>query len=494
MPYLTELLGFYQGSVSIEGNAETLGVTGITADSRKVTRGSIFVAISGAKADGLVYAMDAVAAGAVAIIIEGEQKLVLPKSIVIIRVDNARLALAKLASAFYPQLPRYICAVTGTDGKTSTVDFLRQLWQMDGKKAASIGTIGVIGTDSQLLFPSDNTTPDAVTLQQQMQELAKAGYEYVAMEASSHGLHQYRLDGVRIAAAAFTNLSREHLDYHETQEAYFHAKARLFTEVLAAEGTAVLNADDVKFKRLKKMCDDRRLKVFSYGFQGEQLKIRKITPKLDGMAIQAELFGTSQHFRLNMIGEFQALNALAALGLYIGVGGDKEAGLKHLPHLHNVAGRLEKVGNHENGAAIFVDYAHTPAALGNVLKTMRPHIRGKLWVVFGCGGNRDASKRVEMGKIANELADEVIITDDNPRNETPATIRSEIMFGVPRAKNIGDRAEAIATAIRGLHSEDVLLIAGKGHENIQIIGNRTIPFNDADVVRGLIHPQEVVAG
>jgi len=483
MKFLTELLAAYHGAVSIEGNAERLPVTMITADSRQVTPGALFVAIRGGHADGSAYAMDAVAAGAVAVVTEHDDKLALPKSVTLVRVENARLALARIAAAFYAPQPPFIAAVTGTDGKTSTVDFFRQLWQMSYEKAASIGTLGVIGSPSDKQYPAIHTTPDPVALHQTLQSLHSEGCRYVGLEASSHGLHQYRLDGVQVCAAAFTNLTRDHLDYHQTLEAYFHAKLRLFKELLNARGTAVLNADDAKFRRINEACIERKIRVISYGRHGKDYRVKKITPTLEGLAVQADIGGTSQHLMLHMHGGFQVMNALAALGLYVGCGGSIEEGLRHLPHLHNVPGRVEKVATHPSGAAVFVDYAHTPAALGNVLRTMRPHAEGKLTVVFGCGGDRDKGKRPEMGKAAAELADNVIVTDDNPRSENPARIRADVLEGAPHAKNIGGRAEAIAFAVKSLHKGDVLLIAGKGHEKTQIIGDKTLPFDDAEVAR-----------
>jgi UDP-N-acetylmuramoyl-L-alanyl-D-glutamate--2,6-diaminopimelate ligase len=483
MPYLTELLAHYHGALMIEGQAEQLAITAVTVDSRKVEPGALFIAVSGTHADGNAYAMDAVAAGAVAVVTGHDEKLPLPKSVVIVRVENVRLALAKLAAAFYAPQPAHIAAVTGTDGKTSTADFFRQLWQMSGEKAASVGTLGIVGPGNKTAGGALNTTPDPVGLHKALQTLAREGCQQVAMEASSHGLHQYRLDGVAIRAAAFTNLTRDHLDYHGTPEAYFQAKSRLFSEVLPSNGIAVLNADDPSFLRLRAICDKRRLTTVTYGHQGEDYRIKKITPTLEGLAVQADILGTPHHFMLQMVGSFQALNALAALGLYVSCGGEVEEGMKHLPHLHNVAGRLERVATHHSGAPIFIDYAHTPAALGNVLKTMRPHVKGKLVVVFGCGGDRDKGKRPQMGKAAVENSDRVIVTDDNPRSEDPARIRSEVMEGAAGAKNMADRAQAIAFAIKSLHKEDVLLIAGKGHEKTQIIGDRIVPFDDGEVAR-----------
>ncbi|HEU5048378.1 MAG TPA: UDP-N-acetylmuramoyl-L-alanyl-D-glutamate--2,6-diaminopimelate ligase [Rickettsiales bacterium] len=483
MLFLTELLTNYQGSLFLSGNAEKLPVTTITADSRQVTGGAVFVAIRGNNIDGSVYIAQAVEKGAVAIVTDNEGPIEVPPTVALVRVDNARLALAKMAEALYAPQPTHIAAVTGTDGKTSTADFLRQLWEMSELKAASIGTLGVIGPQTGIVFPAVNTTPDPVQLHQTLHALASKGCQHVAMEASSHGLHQYRLDGVHLRAAAFTNLTRDHLDYHKTPEAYFQAKSRLFSELLPASGTAVLNADDTQFKALEEICNKQGIKIISYGQNGKDYTIKKITHRIDGLAVQASIEGKSQHFMLNMVGEFQVMNALAALGLFVSCGGALEDGLKHLPHLHNVKGRLERVATHPSGAPIFIDYAHTPAALANVLKTVRKHVEGKLVVVFGCGGDRDKGKRPEMGKAATELADIVIVTDDNPRSEDPDAIRAEIMKEAPNAKNIGDRAEAIATAIKSLNSGDFLLIAGKGHENTQIIGSKVTPFNDAEVAR-----------
>jgi UDP-N-acetylmuramoyl-L-alanyl-D-glutamate--2,6-diaminopimelate ligase len=483
MPFLTELLGDYHDALSIEGDAERLPIASVTGDSRQVTPGALFVAVKGNQADGTAYAMDAIAKGAVAVVTDNDAKLVLPASIALIRVDNTRKALAKFAGAFYVPQPSFIAAVTGTDGKTSTADFFRQLWQMSYQKAASIGTLGVLGSINAAHYPALNTTPDPVQMHQTLQALAKEQCQYVALEASSHGLDQYRLDGVKIMAAAFTNLTRDHLDYHHTVEGYFQAKLRLFTEVLGNNGTAVLNADDAKFRRLSDACTLRNIRIISYGQRGQEYRVKKITPTIDGLAVQLDILGKSHHFMLHMVGEFQVMNALSALGLYVGCGGSLEEGLKHVPHLHSVPGRVEKVANHPSGAAIFVDYAHTPAALANVLRTMRLHVKGKLTVVFGCGGDRDKGKRPEMGKAATEFADNVIITDDNPRSENPSSIRADVQLGAPGAQNIADRAEAIALAIKSLQSGDVLLIAGKGHEKTQTIGNKIIPFDDAEVAR-----------
>lgn len=483
MPYLTEIVAAFGGAVSIEGNAEQLAITSVVSDSRQVKQGALFVAVRGTQEDGSIYALDAVAQGAVAVVMDENEKLALPKSIVVVRVGNTRLALSKFAGAFYTPQPVHIAAVTGTDGKTSTAEFFRQLWQMSFKKAASIGTLGVTGPEGALPYPAINTTPDPVLMHRTLADLAKDGFGYVSVEASSHGLHQYRLDGMHITAAAFTNLTRDHLDYHGTQEAYFEAKRRLFSDVLDAGGIAVLNADDVRFESLNRICVERKLRTIRYGFAGKEFRIKKINATLDGLAVQAELMGKSHHFMMHMVGKFQAMNALAALGLYVGCGGDIEEALKHLPHLQSVSGRLEKVAEHPSGAPVFVDYAHTPAALANVLTTLKGHVKNELVVVFGCGGDRDKGKRPEMGRAASEVADRVIVTDDNPRSEDPALIRKEILRAATHGEEVADRAEAINKAVKSLQSGDVLLLAGKGHEKTQTIAGHTLPFDDADVAR-----------
>jgi UDP-N-acetylmuramoyl-L-alanyl-D-glutamate--2,6-diaminopimelate ligase len=483
MPQLTDILAAYSGVVSIEGGAEKLSITSVVSDSRHVKQGAVFVAVRGTQTDGSIYAMDAVAQGAVVVVVDEQEKLALPRSITIVRVHNTRLALAKFAAAFYAPQPAHIAVVTGTDGKTSTAEFFRQLWQMSYKKAASMGTLGVIGGTGLLPYPALNTTPDPTQLHMTLRDLAKDGYAHVALEGSSHGLHQYRLDGLQIKTAAFTNLSRDHLDYHGTLEAYFEAKRRLFSELLDARGLAVLNADDVRFESLNKVCVERKLRTIRYGFAGQEFRIKKISATLAGLAVQAELMGKSHHFMLQMVGKFQAMNALAALGLYMGCGGDIDEALKHLPHLQSVPGRLEKVATHPEGAPVFVDYAHTPAALGNVLTALRTHVKGNLVVVFGCGGDRDKGKRPQMGKVASDIANRVIVTDDNPRSELPAAIRAEVMRGATHAEEIGDRAEAITAAVKGLRVGDALLIAGKGHEKTQIVAGNILPFDDAEVAR-----------
>ena len=327
------------------------------------------------------------------------------------------------------------------------------------------------------------TTPDAIELHRILSELQKQSYTHVCMEASSHGLHQHRLDGVNLQAAAFTNLARDHLDYHGTEEAYFAAKLRLFGVLLPVGMTAVVNQDDARFPLVKEVCAKRHHKIIGFGRQGEQFRILSLTPLPHGQKVELELFGKPHTLDVPLVGAFQVMNILAALGLVVGTGGDLQQALAVIPQFTGVPGRLEQVAQIAGGATVFIDYAHTPMALANILKTLRPHTKNRLHIVFGCGGDRDTGKRPQMGKIADELADVAIVTDDNPRSENPAAIRAAIMAATTRAKEVADRKEAIYGAIRALEPGDILVIAGKGHEKTQIIGDKTLPFDDAQVAR-----------
>ncbi len=427
-----------------------------------------------------------------------------------IYVKNPRLALAKMAAEFYGQQPENIVAVTGTDGKTSTADFFRQFMFLAGKKSASVGTIGVVvsnpvggaaaaqdisdkSTDPALTLriPQDDvkgtlTTPDSIELHKMLAELKAGGVDYLAMEASSHGLSQYRLDGVRLKAAAFTNIARDHMDYHKTEEAYFAAKSRLFSEVLPEGAVAVLNQDDKRFPELKVICERRKHRIIGFGRNGSEFTINSITPTWHGQNVELTLFGKKYELEVPLVGEFQIMNILTALGLAVGCGVDLEKLLNVTHKLKGVSGRLEQVAITKDGAPIFIDYAHTPMALENILKTLRPHTQNKLHVVFGCGGDRDAGKRPLMGEIASQFADEVIVTDDNPRSEEPAKIRAAIIANIPKekpCKEVADRKEAIYLAIKELKAGDILVIAGKGHEKTQIIGDKKLPFDDAEVAK-----------
>ena len=375
-----------------------------------------------------------------------------------------------------------ILAVTGTNGKTSIADFTRQMMSFLGYKAASIGTIGVVSDVMENV--ETLTTPDSVTLHKILTDLANFGVDYVSMEASSVGIEQYRMDGLNIKVAGFTNLTQDHLDYHLTMENYFEAKKQLFSRVLSANGTAVLNADIKEFAELEKICKNRGIKVLSYGINGSDLKIINRVPHAEGQTLKLSVFNEEYQVELPLIGEFQAMNVLCALGMVIALKGrfDKRM-IDYIPHIKGAPGRLDRVGALPNGAGIYVDYAHTPDALENVLETMRHHTKNKLWVVFGCGGDRDKLKRPIMGKIAKDLADEIVVTDDNPRSEDAAQIRREIMAECPKAYEIGNRIKAIKFAISKLSAGDMLVIAGKGHETGQKIGDKVIPMNDIEEAR-----------
>ena len=398
-----------------------------------------------------------------------------------------------MAAAFYGSQPKHIAAITGTDGKTSTADFFRQFWHHMGKKTASIGTLGILSGPGEALYPGSHTTPDPVQLHKLLAELHGNRIDHVAMEASSHGLHQYRLDGVKLEAAAFTNIARDHLDYHHTEEAYFAAKLRLFSKLLPEGKTAALNEDDDKFPLIKDVCHKRKHHIIGFGKNGSQFKVIRIEPLPHGQRVGLELLGRSYLLDVPLVGAFQVMNILAALGLVIGTGGKLDKALLAVPKLQGVPGRLEQVAQLANGATIFIDYAHTPMALANILNTLRPHTRKKLHTVFGCGGDRDIGKRPQMGKIATTLADKVIVTDDNPRSEEPASIRKAILAAAPDAKEVADRREAIYVALKALGAGDILVIAGKGHEKTQIVGDKTLPFDDAEVAREAVKELKLAA-
>ena len=466
---------------------DAIQVSGLTADSRAVQPGFLFAALPGVTVNGVDFIPDAVRRGAAAVLApRGTAQTLGALSLPVIEDAQPRQRFARMAAAFYGAQPEIVVAVTGTSGKSSTVTFARQIWHTLGLKAASLGTLG-IESDAVTRY-SGLTTADPVALHADLAELAKAGVTHAAMEASSHGLDQYRLDGVRIAVAGFTSFGRDHLDYHESPEAYFAAKTRLFTEVLQPDGTAVLNADIPEFARLDALTRDAGRKAISYGRQGADIKIAKQRATMAGQSATLEVFGASYDIALPLAGGFQLSNALCALGMVLAAGAETAPAVAALDRLQGVRGRLERVGRLANGAAIYVDYAHKPDALETVLIALRAHTPGKLAEVFGCGGNRDRGKRPVMGEIATRLADRVIVTDDNPRREDPATIRAEIMAGARGAIEIADRAEAIAAGIAGLGSGDVLIIAGKGHEQGQIVGDTVRPFDDAAVAR------EIMAG
>ena len=453
-------------------------VAAVTSDSRAVRPGSVFFAVPGAKANGLVYAQDAVARGALAIVAEDAAGIALGDAALILSSD-VRAALSQAAAILNPRQPGAIVAVTGTSGKTSVASFVQQIWTRLGLQAASIGTLGVISPSGAAY--GSLTTPDPVALHETLGRLAAEGVTHVAMEASSHGLDQRRLDGVRLAAGAFTNLSRDHLDYHDGFESYLAAKLRLFDTLLHAGQPAVIDADGEASARVVEVARQRGLALFATGLRGRELRLFEARPEGAATTLSVVHEGRETHLRLPLAGLFQVANALVAAGLCIATGSPADAVLAALEQIKGAPGRLEHVGSRDGGE-IYVDYAHKPAALEAILLALRPFARRRLIVVVGCGGDRDPGKRPIMGEIAARLADVAIVTDDNPRSEDPAAIRAAMLAAAPRAIEIGDRAEAIAAAIAMLGEGDVLAIAGKGHETGQIVGARTLPFSDHEAV------------
>ncbi len=455
-----------------------LAIRGISADSRGVKRGFLFAAVPGTKADGFGFIWDALKAGAVAIMAERAPEA-LPEGIAFVQVRNVRRALALVAAKFYPRQPATIAAVTGTSGKTSVAAFTRQIWTALGHKAASIGTIGVVTPDMEVY--GSLTTPDPVELHRTLDGLVRKGISHLAIEASSHGLEQHRLDGVRVAVASFTNLSRDHLDYHQTIEAYLAAKLILFERLVRPDGAAVVAVDDEASGAVVEAAQRRGLRLITVGRRGEHIRLTEAI--VDGFSQTLRILhaGKTHRVRLPLVGAFQVENALVAAGQVIATGGDPAAVFNALEGLEGAKGRLELVG-HKNGAPIFVDYAHKPDALAKALDALRPYVRRQLVVVFGAGGDRDHGKRPLMGEIAVEKADRVIVTDDNPRGEEPAAIRAAILKAAPGALETPDRREAIRRAVSDLAPGDVLLVAGKGHETGQIIGKQTLPFSDHEAV------------
>lgn len=474
------------------GEAAAIDVTGLTDDSRSVEPGFVFAAFPGVNVDRREFIPDAIDHGAVAILTTPDAA---PQDarIYVLEDQNPRHRFALMASRFYGDQPENVVAVTGTNGKTSVADFVRQIWAGLGYAAGSVGTLGVIGPDS--VDPLNHTTPDPVTLHTKLAELAGRGVDYAAIEASSHGLDQYRVHGVEIAAAAFTNITRDHQDYHGTFEEYLAAKMKLFSEVLDPTGIAVLNADDNHSAEIEAVCRERGIVVISTGFTGSDIAINNSVPTSSGQILDVTCFDENYEFELPLVGGFQANNAVVAAGLAIACGAPDEHVMDQLERLHGVPGRLEHVGSREfiegDAASIFVDYAHTPDALETVLNTLRPHVSGSLDVIFGCGGERDTGKRSEMGRIAGDLADHLVVTDDNPRNEDAAAIRAEVLAGLTtnaqaNAREIPDRREAIKAAMFGLRAGDVLLVAGKGHETGQIVGDEVYHFDDREIVLSLL--------
>jgi len=460
------------------GGSDNAAVTGFAIDHRKVAPGTVFGAFRGARFNGEEFIEDAVRSGAVAVVAAPGARV---EGAVHISDDNPRERFAALAAHFFAPFPDVAVAVTGTNGKTSTVEMTRQLWRMAGHHAASIGTLGVTTADDRVY--TGLTTPDVVTFLSNVAGLAREGVTHLAFEASSHGLTQYRTEGLPVAAAAFTNLGRDHLDYHGDMGAYLTAKLRLFSEVLSPDGTAVVWADDVEAGRVIDLARARGNKLVTVGTRGGTLRLVDRTPTLLGQGLVIEADGVTHQVRLPLIGGYQAANALVAAGLVIATGGDVAGTIANLSRLQPVPGRLERAAIARSGAPVYVDYAHTPDALEAAIAALKPHAGGRLVVVFGAGGDRDAGKRETMGQVANTQADVVIVTDDNPRTEDPATIRAAILRGAPGAREIGDRREAIAAAVQEAGAEDIVLIAGKGHEQGQVVGDLVLPFDDVTVAR-----------
>ncbi len=453
-------------------------VTGFAIDHRKVAPGTVFGAFRGARFDGEAFIGQAVAAGAVAVVARPEADVA---GALHIADAEPRKAFAGLAARFFAPFPETVVAVTGTNGKTSTAELTRQLWRLAGRHAASIGTLGV--TTAQDQVSTGLTTPDVVTFLGNMAGLRREGVTHAAFEASSHGLSQYRTEGLPVRAAAFTNLSRDHLDYHLTMEAYLEAKLRLFTEVVDRDGAAVVWADDDASSRVAELATERGLRLLTVGTKGEALRLAARAPTQLGQTLTIEAAGKSHVVGLPLIGAYQAANALTAAALVIATGGDAAETFQHLARVQPVRGRLERAAISGTGAAVYVDYAHTPDALAAAIDALKPHAAGRLIVLFGAGGDRDSGKRPQMGKVAAALADHVIVTDDNPRSEDPAAIRRDVMAGAPGAVEIAGRRAAIAAAIAAAGRDDVVLLAGKGHEQGQIVGDRVLPFDDVTVAR-----------
>ncbi len=464
------------------GGDRAVQVTGFAIDHRKVAPGNVFGAFQGAAVNGEDFIPAAIAGGAVAVVAsEGAQV----EGALHIASDNPRKAFAKLAARYYQPVPATVVAVTGTNGKTSCVEMTRQIWRICGERAASIGTLGVTTPDGSI--STGLTTPDIVTFLANMTGLAREGVSHVAYEASSHGLSQYRNEGLAVAAGAFTNLSRDHLDYHGDMESYFAAKMRLFSEVVSESGTAVIWADDAWSARAADVARARGLKLFSVGEAGDGIRLTARKATRLGQELTLEHDGAAYAVQLPLIGAYQVANALTSAGLALATGGEPARVFDALARLQPVPGRLERAAITATGAPVYIDYAHTPDALCAAISALRPHAAGRLICVFGAGGDRDSGKRALMGEAAMAGADLVIVTDDNPRGEDAAAIRAQVLQGAPDALEIADRREAIAAAIGQAASGDIVLVTGKGHEQGQIFGRgdamRILPFDDVSVAR-----------
>ena len=469
--------------ISLVQGAPDVVVKDLASDSRNVGTGTLFAALPGSTTDGAAFVPAAVAAGATAILVSQSAAVLVPATVAVLRAAEPRAALAHIAARFYPRQPATIVAITGTNGKTSIAEFTRQIFASLGHRAASLGTIGIVKPDGAVY--GSLTTPDPITLHRTLDQLAGEGITHLALEASSHGLDQFRLDGVRLSAGAFSNLGRDHLDYHPTVDAYFAAKLRLFTDVLPATAAAIVHADDPRTDEVTAAANRRHLRVLTTGYTGENLRLVEASPDGFDQILAISHAGKMHRVRLPLLGTYQATNALLAAALAIATGADPDRAIAAIATLTGVKGRLDVVGHHNGGIAV-VDYAHKPEALAAALDALRPFATGKLITVFGCGGNRDKGKRPIMGAIASGKSDLVIVTDDNPRKEVAAVVRAEILAAAKGAREIGDRAEAIRSGVKLLGPGDVLLVAGKGHEPGQIVGDVTLPFSDHEQIEAAI--------
>ncbi|WP_374641758.1 UDP-N-acetylmuramoyl-L-alanyl-D-glutamate--2,6-diaminopimelate ligase [Tabrizicola sp.] len=458
-------------------------LSGVTADSRAVRAGMLFAALPGTATHGARFIPAALEQGAAAILTDAEGARLAAaeladSDVALVLAEDPRAALACAAALWFGAQPEVMVAVTGTNGKTSVATFTRQIWAALGHEAINIGTTGIEGAWTA---PSGHTTPDPITLQKLLAAAAQGGVTHAAMEASSHGVDQRRLDGVRLRAAGFTNLTQDHLDYHGTMAAYFQAKAQLFTRLLPEDGVAVVNLDGARGDDMAELALARGLRVLTVGKgPGADLQIAATRPDATGQEVRYLWQGRAFQTRLNLIGAFQAENVAVAAGLAIAAGDAPDAVLAVLPRLTGVRGRMQLAATRRNGAAVYVDYAHTPDAIETALRALRPHVMGRIIIVFGAGGDRDRSKRPLMGAAAKAHADVLYVTDDNPRTEDPAAIRAAILAACPEAQEVGDRAEAILRAVDALQPGDALLVAGKGHESGQIVGTDIYPFDDVE--------------
>ena len=458
-------------------------LSGLTSDSRQVRPGMLFAALPGTATHGARFIPQVLEQGAAAVLTDAAgarmaAEALADTDVALVVAEDPRAALACAAALWFGAQPEVMVAVTGTNGKTSVATFTRAIWAALGREAINIGTTGIEGAWTA---PSGHTTPDPVTLQKLLAAAAKGGVTHAAMEASSHGIYQRRLDGVRLKAAGFTNLTQDHLDYHGTMEAYFAAKAQLFTRLLPEDGVAVVNLDGAMGSEMAELALNRGLRVLTVGKgQGADLQIAATRPDATGQEVRYLWQGRAFQTRLALIGAFQAENVAVAAGLAIAAGEAPEAVLGVLPRLTGVRGRMQLAATRRNGAAVYVDYAHTPDAIETALRALRPHVMGRIIVVFGAGGDRDRTKRPLMGEAARRFADVLYVTDDNPRTEDPAAIRAAILAACPEAHEVGDRAEAILRAVDAAQPGDAVLIAGKGHESGQIVGTDVYPFDDVE--------------